>query len=63
MAPPAAPPAAATRRSADLLAFANALRDGRLLTGASAGGMGIAGGAPGTNAVLESNGPWTTIVL
>lgn len=26
-------------------------------------GMGIAGGAPGTNAVLESRGEWTVIVL
>lgn len=46
----------------DLLAFDAALREGRLLDRA-AGGLGIAGGAPGTNAVLESNGPWTVVVL
>jgi D-alanyl-D-alanine carboxypeptidase len=46
----------------DLLAFDAALRDGRLLNRAG-GGLGIAGGAPGTNAVLESNGPWTVVVL
>ncbi|HET7218090.1 MAG TPA: serine hydrolase domain-containing protein [Vicinamibacterales bacterium] len=62
----------------DMLAFDNALREGRLLTpdatvallggkpaasGRAGGGMGIAGGAPGTNAVLESNGTWTVVVL
>ena len=62
----------------DMLAFDNALREGRLLTpdataallgatpaanGRTGGGMGIAGGAPGTNAVLESNGTWTVVVL
>ena len=46
----------------DLLAFDAALRDGRLLNRAG-GGLGIAGGAPGTNAVLESSGPWTVVVL
>ena len=62
----------------DLLSFDNALREGRLLDARAStsvrgaatasgqratGGMGIAGGAPGTNAVLESNGTWTVIVL
>lgn len=46
----------------DLLAFDIALRAGRLLD-RPASGMGIAGGAPGTNAVLESGGPWTVVVL
>jgi hypothetical protein len=31
-------------------------------TGAE-GGIGIAGGAPGLNAVLESAGEWTVVVL
>jgi CubicO group peptidase (beta-lactamase class C family) len=56
----------------DLLAFDNAIRGARLLdAGASArflgGGIeapfGIAGGAPGINAVLESDGLWTVVVL
>jgi CubicO group peptidase (beta-lactamase class C family) len=48
----------------DLLAFDTAVRTGRLATGGRAGGaMGIAGGAPGINAVLESVGMWTAIVL
>jgi D-alanyl-D-alanine carboxypeptidase len=60
----------------DLLAFDNALRDGRLLNaeltawtlgGARSAGrnmtpMGIAGGAPGMNALLESDGNWTVII-
>jgi CubicO group peptidase (beta-lactamase class C family) len=60
----------------DLLAFDEALRAGRLLDAATTGWvlnaqavqgrnpapMGIAGGAPGTNAVLESGGRWTVIV-
>ncbi len=64
--------------TADLLAFDNALREGRLLdpkttawvlgteqavAGTRAGGLGIAGGAPGLNAALESDGPWTVVVL
>ncbi len=60
----------------DLLAFDNALRTNRLLNaemtawvlrGVSTQGrneapMGIAGGAPGTNAILESGGPWTVAI-
>jgi CubicO group peptidase (beta-lactamase class C family) len=61
----------------DLLAFDKALRDGRLLdpemTAWVLGGatlkdgrnmtpMAIAGGAPGTSALLESNGEWAVIV-
>lgn len=45
----------------DLLAFVNALRDGRL-----PGGIGmtrVAGGAPGTSATLQTEGMWTVIVL
>jgi CubicO group peptidase (beta-lactamase class C family) len=45
----------------DLLAYVNARRDGRLPK--DSGMMGIAGGAPGTSAVVESNGVWTVIVL
>ena len=61
----------------DLLAFDNALRDGRLLnpeqtawvlggtatTGRNPAPLGVAGGSPGTNAILESNGHWTVILL
>ena len=47
----------------DLLAFANALRAGRIPNARADAGVGIAGGAPGTNAVLESNATWTVIVL
>jgi CubicO group peptidase (beta-lactamase class C family) len=62
----------------DLLAFDNALRELRLLNAANTGrmfggppvtterasaGLGIAGGAPGVNTVLESDGVWTLIVL
>jgi len=61
----------------DLLKFDNALREGRLLNGemtmwALGGGekdaprnfspMGVAGGADGTNAILESDGDWTVIL-
>jgi CubicO group peptidase (beta-lactamase class C family) len=60
----------------DLLAFDNALRENRLLDaemtawvlrGAPTAGrneapMGIAGGAPGTNAILESGGSWTVAI-
>ncbi len=64
-------------RAADLLAFDNALRDGRLLdakmTGwffdgppatapRARGAIGLAGGAPGANAALEADGTWTIIV-
>jgi CubicO group peptidase (beta-lactamase class C family) len=63
----------------DLLAFDTALRTGRLLdpertgwmlqtAGTKAGirargGLGVAGGAPGINAALESDGIWTVVVL
>ena len=46
----------------DLLAFANALRSGTL-TGADGSGLGIAGGAPGINALLETDRTWTVAVL
>jgi D-alanyl-D-alanine carboxypeptidase len=64
--------------AADLLAFDNALRTGTLLDpqrtgwmlngdpagpGRAAGGLGFAGGAPGINAALESDGTWTIVVL
>ena len=44
----------------DLLAFMTAQKDGRLPGG---GMMRIAGGAPGTNATLQSEGAWTVVVL
>ena len=44
----------------DLLAFAAAQKDGRLPGG---GMMQIAGGAPGTNAILQGEGVWTVVVL
>jgi D-alanyl-D-alanine carboxypeptidase len=63
----------------DLLAFDNALRTGKLLNpkmtawflggevaapGARArGGLGIAGGAPGTNALLETDERWAVAVV
>ena len=60
----------------DLLAFDNALREGRLLNaemsawvlggapqeGRSHAPLAVAGGAPGTSSVLESDGRWTVIV-
>lgn len=64
--------------AADLLAFDNALRDRRLLdakmtawilggeataAGRAAGDIGIAGGAPGCNATLDSDGKWTVVVV
>lgn len=64
--------------AADLLAYDNALRERRLVdatgsarilrqpptaSGRLMGGYGIAGGAPGTNAVLDSDGVWTVVVL
>lgn len=45
----------------DLLAYVSARRDGRLPK--DSGTMGIAGGAPGTSAVVEQIGVWTVIVL
>ena len=62
----------------DLLRFDEALRGGRLADptqtawllqvgavtpGRSEGGLGIAGGAPGLNGVLESSKDWTVVVL
>jgi CubicO group peptidase (beta-lactamase class C family) len=53
----------------DLLAYVEALRAHRLLTPAQTasvmggGGLGIAGGAPGLNAVIEANGDLVVIVL
>ena len=47
--------------AADLLAFFKAGPEGR--AEGSPVGMGIAGGAPGTNALVESRGPWLVIVL
>ena len=46
----------------DLLAFVKAVRAGRFPEAAS-GAMGIAGGAPGVSAGLESDDTWTVIVL
>jgi len=45
----------------DLLTYARAVGAGRV-PGAEPG-LGIAGGAPGTNAVLEARGEWVVIVL
>jgi D-alanyl-D-alanine carboxypeptidase len=62
----------------DLLAFDVALRSRRLLdakttawmlggesvmSGRSGGSLGVAGGAPGVNAVLESSETWTVVVM
>jgi D-alanyl-D-alanine carboxypeptidase len=49
--------------ASDLLSYADALRDGRIPDVAPAKNVGIAGGAPGINSVLEQNGPWTVIVF
>lgn len=49
--------------AADLLSYAEALRHGRIPDIAPSQDLGIAGGAPGINSVLEQNGPWTVIVL
>lgn len=45
----------------DLLAFVKAVKAGKF-PGTDAD-MGIAGGAPGTSAVIESSGEWTVIVV
>jgi CubicO group peptidase (beta-lactamase class C family) len=50
----------------DLLKFANALRNGTLLGpehSARMSGLGIAGGSPGVNAMLDMIGPYTLVVL
>jgi D-alanyl-D-alanine carboxypeptidase len=49
--------------AADLLSYAEALRHGRIPDVARSQDVGIAGGAPGINSVLEQRGPWTVIVL
>jgi hypothetical protein len=49
--------------AANLLSYAEALRHGRVPDIAPAKGMGIAGGAPGINSVLEQSGSWTVIIL
>lgn len=48
--------------ASDLLAYVNAIRAGRLVRQRGPG-LGIAGGAPGTSAVVEADGDWTVIVL
>jgi D-alanyl-D-alanine carboxypeptidase len=45
----------------DLMRFASAMRDGRF--GVRPGGLGVAGGSPGVNAVLEMFGDHTLVVL
>ena len=45
----------------DLLTYVKAVRAGRF-PGAEPN-MGIAGGAPGTNAIVEAGGEWVVIVL
>jgi CubicO group peptidase (beta-lactamase class C family) len=47
--------------ASDLFAFVKARRQG--LFPGSEKGIGIAGGAPGINAIAESNGDWTVVVL
>jgi len=47
----------------DLLSYAEAFRNGHIPDVAASKDVGIAGGAPGINSVLEQNGPWTVIVL
>jgi CubicO group peptidase (beta-lactamase class C family) len=48
--------------ASDLLAFVNAVRQGKLPS-QDRDGLGIAGGAPGINAIIESDSAWTVIVL
>jgi hypothetical protein len=45
----------------DLLTYVKAVRSGRFPSNDS--DMGIAGGAPGTNAIVEAKGEWVVIVL
>jgi hypothetical protein len=47
--------------AADLFAYAKAVRKG-LFPGTDKG-LGIAGGAPGINAICESNADWTVVVM
>jgi D-alanyl-D-alanine carboxypeptidase len=47
----------------DLLSYAEALRHGRIPDVPSSKDIGIAGGAPGINSVLEQNDAWSVIVL
>jgi hypothetical protein len=49
--------------ASDLLKYSEALRHGGIPDVAPSNAIGIAGGAPGINSVLEQNGPWTVIVL
>ncbi len=52
--------------ASDLLALDNAMREHRLFgsgEGRITDAMGIAGGAPGVNAVVDGGGRWTVIVL
>jgi D-alanyl-D-alanine carboxypeptidase len=49
--------------AADLLSYAEAVGHGRIPDVAPAKDLGIAGGAPGINSILEQNGPWTVVVL
>ena len=47
--------------AADLFAFVKAVRKGLFPGGDK--GVGIAGGAPGINAMVESDGDWTVVVM
>jgi len=47
----------------DLRRFADALRAGKLGGGGAGGGLGVAGGFPGVNAVLEMAGDYTLVVM
>jgi D-alanyl-D-alanine carboxypeptidase len=48
---------------ADLLAYTDALRHGRIPDLPPSEGLGVAGGAPGINSIVEEKGQWTVIVL
>jgi CubicO group peptidase (beta-lactamase class C family) len=47
--------------ASDLFAYVKAMRAGRF--GSREGGLGIAGGAPGINAIVEASGEWTVVVV
>jgi CubicO group peptidase (beta-lactamase class C family) len=49
--------------AADMVKFARARRTGVLPTGPMGANMGIAGGSPGVNALLETSGVYTLVVL